>query len=81
MNERIAQFELVWNAMLNARFPRPELVRSVAVEDFLEIPRFPLVRQTNEHELLHGEFRERWWSAQTAEEKSNILFDFEASNW
>lgn len=75
MNERIAQFELVWNA----RFPRPELVRSAAIEE--EFPRHPLVRQTNEHELLPEEFRERWWSAQTAEEKSNVVFDFEASNW
>ncbi len=68
MNQRIANFEVMWNN----RLLRPTLVRFEPEEFdpqmfqvFREIPQ--LVRQTNRHELLSPENRERWWNANQAE--------------
>jgi hypothetical protein len=70
MNQRIANFEVMWNN----RLLRPTLVRFEPEEEefdpqmfqvFRDIPQ--LVRQTNRHELLSPENRERWWNANQAE--------------
>jgi hypothetical protein len=76
MNARIAQFERMWEA--TRILEPPPLSRSVAKDE--EFPRSNLVRQTNEHELLPPELRNRWWMAD-AEEKLNIMFEFEVMNW
>ena len=62
---------------IEMNLPQPLLVRFEQVfEDFehiyQELPPFyppppPLVRQTNRHELLSEENRERWWNANQAE--------------
>ncbi len=77
MNARIAQFERMWEATRIP--PPPRLERSVATEEMF--PRNSLVRQTNEHELLPTELRNRWWMAETASERMDIMFEYEAMNW
>lgn len=72
MNDRIAQFERVWNTRL---LPPPRLVRMVQ-PDPDEFPREELRRQTNRHHLLPPDLEQRWWTA-TADEKENIMFQFE----
>lgn len=56
--------------------PRPVLVRcdppQPDIEEFLFTP-MPLVRQTNRHELLSQECRDRWWNATSQAEREGIL--------
>jgi len=53
MNDRIQQFERVWNN-------RTRLPRLMVFDD---LPRPPLVRCTNEHHRLSPRSLEVWWGA------------------
>ena len=50
-------------------------------EELGEIPVLPVMweRQTNEHELLPTELRNRWWAARSTEERSRIMFEYYAT--
>jgi len=72
MNQRIAEFERMWNARLPP--PPQRLVRFVEPE--FDIPQPVLRRQTNLHHIFPEELEQRWLAA-TAEERDNIEFEFQ----
>lgn len=77
MEQRIRDFEQMWDSRLQ---PPAQLVRF----EFADIPIFPrpaLVRQTNRHELLPAEMRERWWNADSGEIRDSIMMEYEAMEW
>ena len=69
MNQRIAQFEIVWNERLRVRLS-PALGPD---PDILSIPIPRLIRQTNQHELLSQEHRVQWFNAETQAERDAIM--------
>jgi hypothetical protein len=69
--------------ILDHMLPRPALVRTPTPDVELGIfpPPPPLERQTNIHELLPHDLREKWWSATTPVEKDDIMMQYEALFW
>jgi hypothetical protein len=80
MQSRIRAFDNVYRERLLGRLfavgPGQDDDHRAMLAEF-QLPRPPLVRQTNRHHLLPAAKLEQWWAA-TAEERDGIMAEYEA---
>ena len=83
MQARVRAFENVYRERLLVRLfavgpdQDPDDYRAMLAE--VLIPRPPLVRQTNRHHLLPTAKLEQWWAATTAEERNELMAEYNAA--
>jgi hypothetical protein len=80
MQSRIRAFDNVYRERLLGRLfavgPGQDDDHRAMLAEF-QLPRPPLVRQTNRHHLLPAAKLEQWWAA-TAEERDGLMAEYEA---
>lgn len=82
MDARIRAFDNVYRERLLVRLfavgPFQDLDEHRARLAEFQIPQHPLVRQTNRHHLLSEAKLEQWWTATTAEEREELMDEYQA---